>query len=235
VLDASLTGGGIRTSGAIERSAWQATVAGGATAMRVRQGTAEAGRQSAWLMADARASRRLLWSGVGVLGRVHVDGGRHGTDGVAHLGLTGALSVDPPLLPRMQGTVTHVRDGSTAARPFERVTAGGAAATVMDPGPMPHRIAMPALHAGALAGRAITTARVDLALGPVAPYLWTARAEGGPTSRWQRVVGAEARFGTVATPVATLPRVDLAGGVGHAIDDPRTGRTTVYVSVLYRP
>jgi hypothetical protein len=71
-------------------------------------------------------------------------------------------------------------------------------------------------------------------LGPLAPYYWTASADGG-FDRWHRVIGVEAGTDVPATGLLSLPAVRIRGGVACSLDDPWRHRTRAYVSVAYRP
>ncbi|MBA3889838.1 MAG: hypothetical protein H0X64_04845 [Gemmatimonadaceae bacterium] len=238
-LDISLTGGGLRTHGQIDRSAWRASTSLGVAAMRTGRAGADSGgaaRSVGWAVTDVSGSTRILGVGLAGLASVRGDAGRHGSHRIGHVVTTGAIRADAPFIPAIQATVVHARNTSAMNAPaFEQVAVGGAVSPLLDTPLLPNRLSMPVMPAGALVGSEATTIRADVALGTFSPYAWTARVADTAAPDWNRVVGVEARFSTGAFPLVTLPRAEFVGGIGHSFDEPHRGRTAVYLNVTYRP
>lgn len=237
-FDAQLAGGALRAEARVDRSPWRGGLAVGGSAMRLDGEAAAGGRASrtvGWLGADLSASRRVLGTTLGVAARMHGDAGHHGAGGVRHLAGAASLLLDLPLVPPLRASVTRVEDESAEDARFERAAIGGAASPLLDGALLPHRIAMPALPAGTLVGRSATAARVEVGPEGLRPYYWTGRVADDAYGGWHRVAGAELRFASDALPIATIPSVEILTGAGHSLDRPYKGRTTVYVSVTYRP
>lgn len=238
-IDAGLRGASLRTSGRVDRSAWSGGVAAGVAAMQVHGAAASPGggtRQVGWGSLEVRARKRLAGTELAALGTIHGDAGRHGEAPVSHVAGSATVRIDAPLLPPVQLSAVHARDASSAsAAPFERVAVGGAPSVLLDPALLPHRLAMPVLPPGALIGTTASVARADASIGVVTPYIWAARLGRGAGAAWHRVLGIEARLGTAAIPLVTLPQVELVGGAGYSIDPPFRRRTAVYASIAYHP
>lgn len=237
-LDVDLAGVGLRTTGRFDRSAWSASGATGIAGMRASGAGAHhdgAARGVAWAVADVSARKRLFGVDLAGVAVVRGDAGRHGGDRVAHLATSGALVIDAPVVPAVQLSATRARDAAGGGPAFERIAVGGAAPVLLDRDLLPQRLAMPALPAGSLVGTAATVVRADVMLGVLMPYAWSARVDGSGSDAWHRVAGVEARFGSSAFPIVTIPRVELVGGAGYSLDAPFRRRTTLYASVAYRP
>ena len=238
-MNGDVAGAGVRAAVTVHRSAWRVAASFGGAAMRLRgdaAGDDQTARQVGWAGFDLTGWRRIL--GTDVTASVHAlgDAGRHAGADVGHLTTRVTAGLDLPFVPPIRASVLHARDASdSAAAPFERVVVGGAGSPILDATLLPQRLAMPALPAGALVGRTATVARVDLASGWFTPYFWSARVPGDAWGGWQRVTGVETRLGVDRLPIVPLPRADIVGGAGYAIDRPHKGRLTAYLTVGYRP
>ena len=141
------------------------------------------------------------------------------------------LAVRAPLV---AARASYARGEITRGSAFERFLVGGPETALADASVLGQRIAMPALPTGALAGNRVETARVALSGMVVEPYAWAARAPDVST-RWLRVVGAEASFSTGPIPFARAPGLRAVGGVGYAVDGPTRRRVQAYVTMAVRP
>lgn len=147
------------------------------------------------------------------------------------LGAVGAAARTPRLSARA-GYATG--ETNRAAPTFERFAVGGPDATLIDASVLGQRLALPALPTGALVGRRVETARVGLGAWRLEPYAFAARTPD-VSSRWRRVVGAEASWVTGPVPFARAPGVRAVGGIGYPLDGPTRRRAQLYVAISPRP
>ncbi|HEY7878306.1 MAG TPA: hypothetical protein VIC55_08765 [Gemmatimonadaceae bacterium] len=117
---------------------------------------------------------------------------------------------------------------------YEQFTVGGTDPPLYDAALASQRAAMPALPLAVAGGHQVATYRVTVPMGMLHPYFWAGSA-GGTLDRWHQVLGIEGSLDEVGVWATHVPSMHVLAGVGYSLSHPVPHRTSVYLSVSYRP
>lgn len=130
-------------------------------------------------------------------------------------------------------------DAGEVGRAFESFVVGGSALPYMDGAHLAHRVPLPMVPTGFVAGRRFGLYRVGLSAGTLPglslePYmLWV--AAGDSLTAWKRIAGAEQTIAVPSLGFARLPAVRVRVGAGYSFDEPFQYRIRGYAGITYRP
>jgi hypothetical protein len=165
------------------------------------------------------------------------DGGRSVARGIARLSFA-QTGIAP--LPFAAAVTYGLMSGS--GRAFDRFSAGGMPSPIVDSSLTMARLTLPWLPNGAVVPgvtgtrSAVLAVRGSVPLGLLTPFYEAVSVSGGgPFRTWHRGFGAEVRFRLDGLSQLFLPSLDLRVGAARSLDAPFARRTTVYVSIRYRP
>jgi hypothetical protein len=133
----------------------------------------------------------------------------------------------------LRGRSASKRDGWPVPA-MEQFLVGGSPNPYVDPLWMTHRIAMPSVPAGFVAGRELQLFRASVSRGGWEPYVtWV--AAGSTLDDVKRVAGIEQQFSVSALGFARLPSVRIRAGAAYSFDAPVEKTLRAYASVVFSP
>ncbi|HEX6316094.1 MAG TPA: hypothetical protein VFZ73_14590, partial [Gemmatimonadaceae bacterium] len=116
----------------------------------------------------------------------------------------------------------------------EQFVLGGASNPLVDPAYLAHRVSLPAVPAGFLAGDAVQVFRATLTGTPWEPYFVWAN-EGRGMEGLRRIAGIEQVFGIQSLGFVRLPGIRARAGASYSFDAPFADRPRVYASLTFVP
>jgi hypothetical protein len=117
---------------------------------------------------------------------------------------------------------------------MEAFSVGGPDPLLLDPAVVAQQIAMPALPSGWLRGDAVRTARLDLAILPFSPFVWTGSVDGDEFG-WYYVAGLELEGDADGIPYLRIPSVRYRLGLARTLSKPEEGRLRGWAILGFRP
>jgi hypothetical protein len=119
-------------------------------------------------------------------------------------------------------------------RALEQFVVGGAGSPIIDPGFLAQRIALPAVPAGFVSGRAIQLFRGRLGGNAWEPY-FVGVAAGESLDDVKRIAGVERTFAITSLGFARLPGIRARAGAAYSFDEPFASRARAYASLTFTP
>jgi len=153
---------------------------------------------------------------------LRAESGRTAGEGWRRWGGTARLALDHD---DTGVTVSWRRDASDNVRdPIDLYRLGGAESSVLSPGALSGRIAVPALPFDTLLGSEHEAQRAELRLGVLPAPLFVERHrlwnEGEQKGDWLTLAGLEWTWSIGPLPIGRVPRLDLRVGLAQVLDEP---------------
>ena len=123
------------------------------------------------------------------------------------------------------------------APPFERMSIGGAASSLLDRSLLTQRVTMPVLPTGVAVGSSAFAYKISLTGNPLALYWWAGSAAAANTrfDVWHRVIGAEWSMSVPPLQAVGTPSARAVIGAGESLDEPLRHAVRGYVSLTLNP